>query len=449
MTERLINTNCGAIRGKAEDGILSFLGVRYATAQRFEYPKLVEHWDGIYDAFTYGKCAYQPRAFQDESKIPKKKFYYHEFREQECYTYSEDCLFLNLWVPEHAHNAPVIFYVHGGSFISGCGHEKPFKSPVWAKQGVIAVTINYRLGPLGFACFPELKAKDGHTGNYALYDQLAALQWIYQNIAAFGGDPKNITVMGQSAGAMCLQQLSMSPKTYGMIARAVLCSGGGIGKLFGTNKQAEECYPYWQDVMKETGVHNVFELKALPVQQLFHAWNTVNHRRRDGLKTLYPCIDDTLITMSANTRAKNGSYIQIPYLLCSTGNDLLPPILHIMAKRWLSKLAETHAPGYLCFFDRSLPGDVKGAWHSSDLWYWFGTLANGWRPFTTQDYELSNRMVHYLCNFCLQDNPNDDSLPVWEPFTQKQNHAMIFDDEGVHMGNVSVLKLIKNMIFHN
>ncbi len=148
--------------------------------------------------------------------MPEKAFYYNEFRKGEHYDYSEDCLLLNIWTPEDAEPdsaLPVIFYIHGGGFTGGCGHEKHFDGPVWPTKGVVVVTINYRLGPMGFVCLPELAAESGHTGNYALYDQLTALQWVHDNIRAFGGDPANITLMGQSAGAMSVQQLVLSPLT--------------------------------------------------------------------------------------------------------------------------------------------------------------------------------------------------------------------------------------------
>lgn len=131
-----------------------------------------------------------PGAFYDEAAAPGKAFYYNEFRKGETYTYSEDCLFLNIWAPADTapgDRLPVIFYIHGGGFTGGCGHEKHFGGPVWPTKGCVAVTINYRLGPMGFVC---CRAGDeaGSTGNYALLDQLAALQWVRANIAAFGGD---------------------------------------------------------------------------------------------------------------------------------------------------------------------------------------------------------------------------------------------------------------------
>ena len=150
--EYIVKTPCGEVRGTAGRvaGTVAYKGIRYATAGRWEYPQQVTGWDGTYDATQYGSCSYQPRAFYDEELNEKKYFYYNEFRKGETYTYSEDCLFLNVFTPETAKegdNLPVLLYIHGGGFTGGCGHEKHFDGPVWPTKGVIGVTLNYRLGP--------------------------------------------------------------------------------------------------------------------------------------------------------------------------------------------------------------------------------------------------------------------------------------------------------------
>ena len=213
----IISTPCGQLQGGPGrvPGTAAYKGIRYATAGRWEYPKQVTSWEGIYDATRYGHCSYQPRAFYNEEEVPEKQFYYVEFRKGETYTYSEDCLFLNVFTPADAQpgdNLPVLVYIHGGGFTGGCGHEKHFDGPEWPTRGVIGVTLNYRLGPMGFVTLPELKEEAGYTGNYGLFDQMTAICWVKSNISAFGGNPENITIMGQSAGAMSVQQHSLSPQ---------------------------------------------------------------------------------------------------------------------------------------------------------------------------------------------------------------------------------------------
>ena len=287
MENYRIDTPCGPIQGTGCQwpGVAAFKGIRYATAGRWEYPQPVTRWEGVYDATQYGNCSYQPRAFYDEEQMPEKAFYYNEFRRGEAYTYSEDCLFLNVWTPETAEpdsKLPVLVYIHGGGFTGGCGHEKHFDGPVWPTQGVIGVTINYRLGPMGFVCLPQLAAEAGHTGNYGLFDQVAALQWVRANIAAFGGDPDNVTIMGQSAGAMSVQQLCLSPLTEGLFHKAVMSSGGGVSKLMSPGAP-DKNYDFWRAVMLKAGCASLAEFRILPPQQLFEAWTAAKKEQKGAL----------------------------------------------------------------------------------------------------------------------------------------------------------------------
>lgn len=443
-------TPCGPIEGCTCQwpGVTAYKGIRYATAGRWEYPTPVTHWEGCYDATRYGACSYQPRAFYDEAQMPEKAFYYHEFRQGEHYDYSEDCLFLNIWTPENAGpdaKLPVLFYIHGGGFTGGCGHEKHFDGPVWPTRGVIAVTINYRLGPLGFACLPQLSAEAGHTGNYGLYDQLCALQWVHDNIAAFGGDPARITVMGQSAGAMSVQQLCLSPLTEGLIAGAVMSSGGGVSKSFGSTTPAPEHYDFWKDVAKRAGCDTLAQLRALSPADLFTAWKAA--QTAAGGMSCTPVVDGRLIPLDGATIAESGNQRAVPYLMGSTSEDIIPPIVHRMAKSWCRLQADQGKPdSYAWFFDRQLPGDDNGAWHSSDLWYWFGTLDHCWRPMTAKDWLLSEQMVQYLTNFAATGNPNGGGLPEWEPIRKGQSKVLRLGESVTHMGGVNMVKLTHTML---
>ena len=139
--EYMITTPCGQLQGCAGSmpGVAAYKGIRYATAGRWEYPRQVTSWEGVYDATQYGSCSYQPRAFYDEENVVEKYFYYNEFRKGATYTYSEDCLFLNIFTPDTARagdQLPVLIYIHGGGFTGGCGHEKHFDGPVWPMKGI-------------------------------------------------------------------------------------------------------------------------------------------------------------------------------------------------------------------------------------------------------------------------------------------------------------------------
>ena len=435
----MIQTPCGTLQGCAGrvPGTAAYKGIRYATAGRWEYPQQVKSWEGVYDATRYGACSYQPRAFYDEEQNEKKYFYYNEFRKGEHYDYSEDCLFLNVFTPESAKEGdklPVLVYIHGGGFTGGCGHEKHFDGPVWPGQNIIGVTLNYRLGPMGFVCLPQLQEEAGFTGNYGLFDQFTAISWIKDNIAAFGGDPENITIMGQSAGAASVQMLCQSPLTEGLFQKAVMSSGCGLGGML-RGKQ-ETTMAFWQELMARCGCENLEQFRALSPEKLFEAWNRYKKEIKGGGSAAFPVLDGRFAV--ADSKA-----LDIPYMAGSTSHDMAPPMLYAMTKKWISQRSK---PSYVWFFDRMLPGDDCGAWHSADLWYWFGTLANCWRPMEQKDQELSGQMVGYLANFCRSGDPNGKDLPRWNPAGSKEKAVMRLGEEATGMGKPSLLKMIGTML---
>ena len=444
--EYIVHTPCGPVRGAAGriPGTAAYKGIRYATAGRWEYPVQVTHWEDVYDAACYGACSYQPRAFYNEAENLKKIFYYNEFRKGESYDYSEDCLFLNVFAPDNAKagdKLPVIVYIHGGGFTGGCGHEKHFDGPVWPVKGIIGVTINYRLGPMGFVCLPALKEEAGCTGNYGLYDQLTAIRWVRDNIASFGGDPENVTIMGQSAGAMSVQQHCLSPLTKGLFQRAVMSSGGGVSKMLSA-APAEKNYAFWQKTMELAGCATLAEFRALAPEKLFTAWGQAKKELRNP--GCFPCIDGRLIVDNGANLLAAGKQHDIPYMAGSTSEDMMPPILQGMARKWCAAQKKS---SYTWYFDRQLPGDDNGAWHSSDLWYWFGTLPNGWRPFEEKDYAVSEQMVSYLCNFARSGNPNQEGgLPAWTASALQKKRVLMIGEGETRMAKPGLLKMIRTML---
>ena len=446
----IVNTPCGPVQGcpGKQAGVAAYKGIRYATAGRWEYPRQVTSWEGIYDATAYGSCSYQPRAFYGKDEFVRRYFYYNEFRKDAVFTYSEDCLFLNIFAPADARegdNLPVLVYIHGGSFTGGCSHEKHLDGPVWPRHGVIGVTLNYRLGPLGFLCLPELKEEAGITGNYGLYDQLTALQWIRDNIASFGGDPEAITIMGQSAGAMSVQQHCLSPLSQGLFSKAVMSSGAGVSKIMGA-AAPERSYSFWRSVMKLAGCENLEQFRTLAPEQLFAAWQTAKKQNVGSMRFCTPCLDGRLVVGAGAEILAAGTQRQIPYLCGITSEDIAPPVLFNMTRNWITAQSK---PSFAWYFDRKLPGDNNGAWHSSDLWYWFGTLENGWRPWEKKDYLLSMQMVEYLTNFVKTGDPNGShndnrDFCIWEPVS-KSNQALRLGEGESQMGKVPAARLIKAM----
>ena len=442
----IINTPCGSVQGTAgkAPGTVAYKGIRYATAGRWEYPKQVTGWDGIYDATRYGACSYQPRTFYNEEENQKKYFYYNEFRKGETYDYQEDCLFLNIFTPEETKEGdklPVLIYIHGGGFTGGCAHEKHFDTPVWPAHGIIGVTLNYRLGPMGFVCLPELKEEAGFTGNYGLFDQLTAIRWVRDNIAAFGGDPERITIMGQSAGAMSVQQHCLSPLSEGLFQGAVMSSGGGVNKVL-TATPAENHYDYWKKVMEYAGCENLEQFRAVAPETLFAAWDKVKAETHNP--GCFPCIDGRLVVGEGVALLKAGKQHKIPYMAGTTSEDMMPPILFSMTQKWC---AVQEKPSYTWYFNRRLPGDDNGAWHSADLWYWFGTLDNCWRPMEQKDRDLSHQMISYLCNFVRTGNPNKSGqLPTWIASDKTQPKVMVLGEKESTMQRPSKLKMLYTML---
>ena len=443
----IIETSCGKISGvkSKNEGVVAYKGIRYATANRFEYPKQVTSWEGIYEAHEYGNACYQPRSFYDEELNEKKYFYYNEFRKGEVYNYSEDCLFLNIFKPlesKEGDNLPVLVYIHGGGFKGGCSNEKHFDEPIWPKKGVIGVSINYRLGPLGFMVLEELKDENGRVGNYGLYEQAMAIKWVKDNISSFGGNPDNITIMGQSAGAMSVQQLCLSPILEGLFHKAVMNSGGGVSNILGT-QTPDKFYEFNKKVMELSNSKTIEEFKQVPIETLFKAWEDAKKEVKLMGMAYAPVIDNYLVVGSGVNLLKENKQHKIPYMLGSTSEDMMVPFMNSMARKWCQA---QDVNSYTWYFNHKLPGDDNGAWHSSELWYFFGTLNNSWRPNTEVDYDLSNKMVDYLTNFVKTGNPNGEGLPIWEPTIKGQKKDMHFGNGIVEMRKTNKFKMWKTML---
>ncbi len=308
MKNHFVHTPCGPVQGAAggADGVSVFRGIRYATAGRWEYPRQVTHWDGVYDAANFGACSFQPRAFYNEEDVPEKAFYYNEFRRGEHYDYSEDCLFLNIWAPDDAKTRPCCFIFTEADFWVGAAMKSILTARPGAKKGRCCRHHQLPSGPYGLFLPAGLAARDGHTGNYAMFDQMAALCWVRDNIAAFGGDPGQVTLMGQSAGAMSVQQLCVSPMTNGLFRGAVMMSGGGVSRLLGAAQKAEEAYPFWQAVRQKLGAADFAALCGAEPQALFAAFAEARKEQKNPMAGCGPVVDGVFLTESAAEAAKAG-----------------------------------------------------------------------------------------------------------------------------------------------
>lgn len=418
--ETIVQVREGQLEGclSADSKSVIFRGVPYAEppvgALRWKRPVAKTPWAGIRPAKVFSAKAHQ-------ADLTREGFYAKEFYTDEKIERSEDCLYLNIWTPADAQpgdKLPVFFWIHGGAFLHGCGAEKEFDGEQFARNGVILVTINYRVGALGFFTHPDLAAEnsEGLCGNYGIYDQIAALSWCRENIAAFGGDPDNITTAGQSAGSMSVQILISSPLTRGMIRRAILQSGGGLRGLsrdFSLESRMEAS----RKLMEALGVSTLEQMRAVPAEKIAEVQYTI--RSEMGL-CWTPVVDGVLLTAPVDTVAINGEAHDIDYMIGSTGDDIGADsrMLEYSAVYWAkNQLALGRRPAYIYFFDRKLPGDDAGAFHSSELWYEFHTLDRAWRPWEDCDWVLEDAVSSYWANFARCGDPNGGDLPVWRPYT--------------------------------
>jgi para-nitrobenzyl esterase len=460
----LVHLGSGSIRGQTlPDGGAVFKGIPYAAAptgeRRWQSPQPVANWSGIREATNYGAPCEQPAQGWNDSLISAE---------------SEDCLYLNVWTPSLKPTArlPVMVWIHGGAFVGGAGTDAVFAGGEITKHGVLLVTLNYRLGIFGFFAHPDLSRHSVHrsSGNYGLEDQLAALDWVHNNIAAFGGDPKNVTIFGQSAGGMSVVVMLASPLTQGKFQRAIVESGAIlVGPPLQTLQEAESAGRQF------AGTEGIRELRALSAADLIQRTGgyLASHREtRFG-----PTIDQYVLTADPGATFAEHREHPLPLIignnaregfgrlneeglaeaikhfygaaagpaLASYGADAAnrpppDPVLGSAANQWMTDtsfrcsavmMAAWHAAGapvYSYQFEQSIPGkDADGAAHSYELPYVFGNLlsegplAGG---YSAADHRLSGTIVEYWTRFAKSGDPNDRPLPSWPRFNDASRPYM-------------------------
>lgn len=443
-----IQTNKGLIEGVTCDGYTIYKGVPYAKPPvgdlRWKAPVEVDPWDGVFKADTFGKVTEQD--FPDPAHPImgrfNKEFYANpDFMRER----SEDCLYLNIWVPDETEGKklPVAFWLHGGGFSGGFSSELEFDGEAYCKKDVILVTVEYRCNIYGFLAHPWLDAENenGVSGNYGILDQITALNWVYDNIENFGGDPENITVFGQSAGSMSAQTLVSTEFTKGKIAKAIMQSGISceVGADATPTLIEEEVFGkiFIEKCLK---AKNIDELRGMSAQQINEArqvFDAMMWQTGKGL-VLVPNVDGCVLKKNVKDVWKDGEMRQIPYMAGAVIDDLMakpeevkekkPGMLMEQCKLWSLKCEEIYqVPSYLYFFAHELPGDDWGAFHSSELWYTFGTLGRCWRPMTKADYKISEDMVTYWTNFMKTGCPAGDGTGEWKPYTKAEGFIKKFE----------------------
>lgn len=232
---------------------------------------------------------------------------------------------------------------------------------------------------------------------------------------------------------MSVQQHCLSPLSEGMFASAVMSSGCGMTNMLMSTP--EKVYPFWQEVMRRLGCSSLSEFRAVPAERLFAEWQKAKSEVKGGTMAAFPVLDGVF-------NVKDSVAKRIPYIVGSNSQDMAPPILYSLAKKWQKGEGEI---SYAYYFDRALPGDNNGAWHSADLWYWFGTLDNCWRPMEQKDYDLSDEMTTYLCNFAKNGDPNGENLPHWSTSFERKG-VLCLGERRTAIASPSVLKMVGTML---
>jgi para-nitrobenzyl esterase len=467
-----IKTESGLVTGRFDGEVRSFKDLPFAAAPigdlRWKAPKPAPKWSKTLDCAKYGPSAIQtdPLPFMmwtEEFMAPRQPL-------------SEDCLNLNIWTA--AKNAeekrPVIVWIHGGGFVSGSGSAPLYDGTEMAKKGVVFVSINYRLGVFGFMAHPDLSKESAHnsSGNYAILDQIAALEWVKNNIAAFGGDPTRVTIAGQSAGAFSVNALVISPLAKGLFHRAIAQSGGSFSQK-DPQMDLKTLEKQGVALANKVGAKSLADLRKMSATDLLNA----------ATDRFYPCIDGYVMTANTATTFKEKRNNDVPVLTGWNAGDLFPANNPMNAKDFkadakkkygkLSKLflklypAKTEAQvaesqmqltgnrlfawqnykwaqlqaekgqnkAYLYYFSHVPPQNAGqpdyGAFHSAEFGYALHTLHLWKRPFVAADKTLEEQMSSYWVNFATIGDPNGIGLPRWEAFDGEKKQVMEFGEKAV------------------
>lgn len=459
-----VKTNNGILEGVNESGIWIFKGIPFAQPPvgnlRWKEPQAAKNWDGVRKANEFGPRAMQRPIFSDMN-----------FRSNGV---SEDCLYLNVWSPAKSASdkLPVLVYFYGGGFIAGDGSEYRYDGESMARKGIVAITVNYRLSIFGFFAHPELTKESPHhaSGNYGLLDQSVALQWVQQNISAFGGDPRKITIAGESAGSYSVSAQMASPLSKNIIAGAIGESGSLLGKQ--STVSLSEAENSGVQFAKSIGAESLAALRATPAEQLLEATSKPGTSRFsvdiDGYflpkspMQIFALGEEAHVPLLVGWNSEENNYrsilgkdsaIQENYTKAvqklygenadgilkvykASNDESVKQVATDLASdrfigfstwKWSDMQSKTSGkPVFRYMYARARPAlrptqgiDVagpaaSGASHSAEIEYAMGNLSTNrvydWQP---EDYKVSEIIQAYFVNFIKTGNPNGVGLPIW------------------------------------
>jgi len=447
-----VSVEGGSILGATAEGVHSFKGIPFAAPPvgdlRWKPPQSVVAWDGVRECIAYGdSCPQKP--------YPAGSLYARKPEKQ-----SEDCLYLNVWTTELGADAkrPVMVWIHGGGLTRGSGANTVYDGANLARKGVVLVTINYRLGPLGYMAHPELteESPKSASGNYGVLDQIAALKWVQQNIANFGGDPGRVTIFGESAGSWSVNVLVATPLASGLFHRAIGQSGGSFGP--GTPLSAAE--KKGVEFMEAAGAESLQQLRSLSAEQLL----AVNASRTRSV------VDGWVLPDTVRSIFAAGKQNNVPVIVGSNADEMtsltnpatIPRTREALRKRieaelgelagefealypaetdadaarawldsrrdrgfsvqmrvWARMTATGNSQAYLYQFTRVPPipnSEYFGAFHAAEIAYAFSNINRLPSQYAELDNKLSDTISAYWVKFAATGDPNGEGLPAWAAY---------------------------------
>lgn len=462
----VVSLKTGKVSGtrSSDQQIISFKGIPFAAPPvgplRWKAPQPVSPWQGIKDCSRFSASPMQPKPapfsmWTSEFLIPEEPI-------------SEDCLYLNVWTSSATKNKkkPVLVWIYGGGFSSGGSACPIYDGEALARKDIVVVSINYRVGIFGFFAHPELKEDGEKSGNFGLLDQIAALQWIKENIQSFGGDPKQVTIAGQSAGAMSVNALVASPMAAGLFNKAIAQSGAnftgtnptkaiaeqeaqqttkslGAGSLQDLRKMDAETVlkkgagmrrPYVDDHVLPDQIAAIFRASRQNKVALLHGWNEDEGLVFGGLKNATDFVNDLRKTYGRNADFLIGAYraandTEVAQAQLDMARD---QVFGLQGYLWLKEQDRQQLPVYCYRFTRIVPaeGEYKKfkAFHTGEVPYAFNNLRFVKRPWMASDHQLADMMSGYWANFVKSGNPNGKGLPEWPIFDSNSKKMMVLDE---------------------
>ena len=429
-----VTVETGIVAGSVEGDVESWKGIPYAAPPvgplRWRAPQPPAPWKGVRQATAYGNdCMQKPSSMDAVVALDTAP--------------AEDCLYVNIWRPVAAKaKLPVLLWIFGGGFVNGGTSPQVYSGANLARQGVLVFSFNYRLGRFGTFAHPQLtqqNADGGLLGNYGYMDQITALKWVQRNIAAFGGDPTNVTLFGESAGGRSINTLVTSPLARGLFAKAAIMSGGdGHAANVGSLAEAEEIgvrFAAGKGISADDP-NALTKLRALSADAVTDGLNLeaiFNPASRGG--TYGMPFADGKIAVDSGTAYRTGAFAKVPTMIGATSADLGGRTGYMLtgARNTATTIAAAGVPAYAYRFSYIAESAQRrdGAGHASDVPFFFDTVEARYQDkTTTRDRAMGKAMSTYLVNFAKSGNPNGGKLPVWPRYSRAADVIVNFAEDG-------------------